>query len=285
MLVLMLDEIDFLLTRDQSVLYNLLQWTTYPDSNLVVIGISNTLDFADRLMARVHSRMGDCRIAFQPYTHQQLAEIVMARLKSLPVCPFHPDALEKMARKIASLSGDARRTLQVCRRALEICERELAEAQRQGVDMLQEVQMKHADMAIREFQSSPLIDFMQRMALHQQLGLVSLMHLQRINSVQEVLMKDVFGRYHHMCSMQKIGPTSWTDFSRICYELDEVGLIKTMAYGPGGRGTGSSVGKVTTALSNRLGPLVGLRVRMDDIVYALQEIPIVSEFVKIQIDT
>jgi hypothetical protein len=47
-LVLLLDEIDFLLTKKQSVLYNLLHWPTAASARLLVIGISNTLDFADR---------------------------------------------------------------------------------------------------------------------------------------------------------------------------------------------------------------------------------------------
>jgi len=39
--VLLVDELDYLLTRQQEVLYNLFDWPTYPGARLVVLGISN----------------------------------------------------------------------------------------------------------------------------------------------------------------------------------------------------------------------------------------------------
>ena len=67
-------------------------------------------------------RLGLTRLTFAPYTHQQLQEIVTSRLEGLEV--FDKDALQLVARKVASLSGDARRALDICRRATEIAERQ-----------------------------------------------------------------------------------------------------------------------------------------------------------------
>lgn len=44
MTLLVVDEIDVLMTKDQSVLYNLFEWPTAPGARLAVIGISNTHD-------------------------------------------------------------------------------------------------------------------------------------------------------------------------------------------------------------------------------------------------
>ena len=67
------------------------------------------------MINRVASRIGLTRLTFSPYTHQQLQEIVTARLSGLSV--FDKDAIQLVARKVASLSGDARRALDICRRA------------------------------------------------------------------------------------------------------------------------------------------------------------------------
>ena len=66
------------------------------------------------------------RINFQPYTTPQLVKIVNARLeaakKGLP--PAAPDAITAdgikfAAMKVSSISGDARRVLDICRRVVE----------------------------------------------------------------------------------------------------------------------------------------------------------------------
>ena len=67
-------------------------------------------------------RIGLTRLNFSPYTHEQLTEIVAARLHGLTV--FDKDAVNLVARKVSSLSGDARRALDICRRATEIAQRD-----------------------------------------------------------------------------------------------------------------------------------------------------------------
>lgn len=92
------------------------------NSRLIVLGISNTIDLPHLLMPKVHSRLGLQKLHFQPYSHEQIYEIIADRLRDLPA--FGAGAIEICARKIASVSGDVRRALQVCRRAAEICEEE-----------------------------------------------------------------------------------------------------------------------------------------------------------------
>jgi len=72
------------------------------------------------LLPRVHSRLGLTRLHFLPYSKDQLQLIIRNRLSSLGA--FDQDAIEYCARKIAAVSGDVRRALQICRRAAEICE-------------------------------------------------------------------------------------------------------------------------------------------------------------------
>jgi origin recognition complex subunit 1 len=50
--------------------------------------------------------------------------IIQSRLEGVPGNIVHPDAAQFAARKVAAVSGDARRALDICRRAVEIAETE-----------------------------------------------------------------------------------------------------------------------------------------------------------------
>ncbi|XP_058106618.1 origin of replication complex subunit 1-like [Magnolia sinica] len=118
--VLLIDELDLLVTRNQSVLYNILDWPTKPHSKLIVIGIANTMDLPEKLLPRISSRMGIQRLCFGPYNHQQLQEIISSRLKGINA--FEKQAIEFASRKVAAISGDAHRALEICRRAAELAD-------------------------------------------------------------------------------------------------------------------------------------------------------------------
>jgi origin recognition complex subunit 1 len=53
-------------------------------------------------------------------------QIIQSRLEGVPGHIVHPDAAQFAARKVAAVSGDARRALDICRRAVEIAETEVA---------------------------------------------------------------------------------------------------------------------------------------------------------------
>jgi origin recognition complex subunit 1 len=62
------------------------------------------------------------RINFQPYSTQQLVQIVQSRLstakeglKGKMVDIIHADAIKFAAMKVSGISGDARRVLDICR--------------------------------------------------------------------------------------------------------------------------------------------------------------------------
>lgn len=86
-----------LCTKRQDVVYNLLDWPTKANTQLIVVTIANTMDLPERLlMGRVTSRLGLTRLTFQPYSYKQLQEIVSKRLEGLNT--FNPDAVQLVAR-------------------------------------------------------------------------------------------------------------------------------------------------------------------------------------------
>ncbi|GMI31489.1 hypothetical protein TeGR_g10283, partial [Tetraparma gracilis] len=117
--VLVLDEMDYLVTAKQTVLYNLFDWPTRNSLHgLVVIGIANTINLPERLLPRVQSRLGLLRLTFKAYTVEQMVSILKTRLSESDASGcFENGALEFAARKTVGLSGDVRRAFQVCQEA------------------------------------------------------------------------------------------------------------------------------------------------------------------------
>ncbi|NXH66852.1 CDC6 protein, partial [Hydrobates tethys] len=128
MVLLVLDELDQLESKEQDVLYTLFEWPRLPGSRLVLVGLANALDLTDRSLARLGARpAGSPRLLhFPPYTREQLTAILQERLGQVAGDPVLDDAaLQFCARKVSAVSGDARKALDVCRRAVEVVELEV----------------------------------------------------------------------------------------------------------------------------------------------------------------
>jgi len=119
--VLLIDEIDQLVTKSQGVLYSVFEWLSLRGARLVVAAISNTMDLPERLLPRVASRFEVVRVDFWPYTKAQINTILCARLESHDaVDVFKSEALLRCTARVAAGTGDVRKALQLCRRALEL---------------------------------------------------------------------------------------------------------------------------------------------------------------------
>ena len=123
--VVLMDELDQLVTRNQGVMYNFFNWPHLRHSRLIVLAVANTMDLPERTLSnKISSRLGLTRITFPGYTHTQLMTIIQSRLEGVDQILVEPDAVQFASRKVAAVSGDARRALDMCRRAVEIAEQE-----------------------------------------------------------------------------------------------------------------------------------------------------------------
>ena len=121
--VVLMDELDQLVTKNQAVMYNFFNWPTLRHSRLIVLAVANTMDLPERTLSnKISSRLGLTRITFPGYTHDQLMKIIQSRLEGVPGDIVDPDAIQFASRKVAAVSGDARRALDICRRAVELAE-------------------------------------------------------------------------------------------------------------------------------------------------------------------
>ncbi|XP_060637021.2 cell division control protein 6 homolog [Anolis sagrei] len=125
MVLVVLDEMDQLDSKGQDVLYTVFEWPSLPNSRLVLIGIANALDLTDRILPRLQTRP-KCKpqlLNFPPYNKDQLAAILQERLKQVSGEQVLDNAaIQFCARKVSSVSGDARKALDICRRAIEVVE-------------------------------------------------------------------------------------------------------------------------------------------------------------------
>lgn len=83
--LLILDEIDQLDSKNQSVLYTIFEWPSKLNSKLALIGIANALDLTDRILPRLQARL-DLKpklVHFPPYTKQQIIDILTKRLQQV----------------------------------------------------------------------------------------------------------------------------------------------------------------------------------------------------------
>ncbi|XP_014726124.1 PREDICTED: origin recognition complex subunit 1 [Sturnus vulgaris] len=244
--VLIVDELDLLWTRKQNVMYNLFDWPTQRHSKLIILAIANTMDLPERIMMnRVASRLGLTRMSFQPYTYKQLQQIVSSRLKGVKA--FEEDAVQLVSRKVAALSGDARRCLDICRRATEICE---FARQKRAPEM---VRMAHVTEAIDEMFSSPYVNAIRNASLHEQIFLKAILAEFRRAGVEEATVQQIYHHHVALCRVEGLQSPTVSETMAICSRLGACRLL------------------LLEASSKYLHMRVRLNLSQDDVMYALRD--------------
>lgn len=178
MTVVLLDELDQLITSNQGVIYNFFNWPSLHHSRLIVIAVANTLDLPERVLSnKISSRLGLTRIQFRGYNYADTQKIINTRLKDLDV--MEPDAVEFIARKVASVSGDIRRALDISRRAIELS----ADGARVDINVVR--------CALTEAQDSPLDNFILSLSIVTKLLLCAILVRARRTNNTEMLLSSV----------------------------------------------------------------------------------------------
>lgn len=217
--VVLMDELDQLVTRNQGVMYNFFNWPQLRHSRLIVLAVANTMDLPERTLSnKISSRLGLTRITFPGYTHTQLMAIIQSRLEGVGAVIVESDAVQFASRKVAAVSGDARRALDICRRAVEIAEQESLEAgkeneapdtpsktparqkpaapglaQKKGIVTIAVIRR-----AINEATSTPLAAYLRSLPLASKLFLAALLARLRRTGINESTLADVVDEARRM---------------------------------------------------------------------------------------
>ena len=218
--LLLVDEIDFLSTRKQTVLYNLFDWPTHPKSRLVLIGIANTMDLPERLLPKISSRASMQRVDFKPYTPNQIQEIIVKRLEHLKV--FEQVSIEITARQVSSSSGDIRRALQICRLAVE---KKLYD------NSMSRITIRDVKNAKSELTSNDMVLTIKNLSLFERIFIVALVKELHSTGLDNANFVEVYRRFVTFYTTKQ--RSSWpkmkhrsSEILKMCMRLNETGVLQ-----------------------------------------------------------
>ena len=240
--IVLLDEMDSLINRNQNVLYNLFDWPARARSCLTVIGIANTMDLPQRLHPRIASRIAGEKLVFHPYSKDQLINIMEVRLREIPV--FEEKAIQYVTRKVANCSGDVRRCLELCRRAAEIA------MERQ--ENIFKVKITDVDVAIREAFGTPQLKLLQQSPLLYRLVLVAVELESHYAGQCDVRASSVYERLKELYSVMTREKLNFSNFSDIVADLVSQRLL------------------ICETGRCRLGVKIAMNVRSDDLIAVIK---------------
>ncbi|KAK6456158.1 origin recognition complex subunit 1 [Scheffersomyces xylosifermentans] len=200
-LVVLMDELDQIVTQKQNVMYNFFNWPSYATSKLIVIAVANTMDLPERVLSnKISSRLGLRRMEFKGYQFGQLGEIIAHRLAMLSEQSkrrviLTKDASNFASRKVSNVTGDARRALTICRRAVEIAEQEfLANRNTENSKPEEEsfhILITHISKAINETINSPISKFLESLPFAYKLVLMAILLRMKRSGLGENSLGDV----------------------------------------------------------------------------------------------
>ncbi|KAL3530863.1 hypothetical protein ACH5RR_010185 [Cinchona calisaya] len=242
MMLIIADELDYLITKDRAVLHDLFMLTTLPFSRCILIGIANAIDLADRFLPKLQSL--NCKptlITFRAYSKDQIIIILQQRLVALPYVIFRPQTLELCARRVAAASGDLQKAFCICRCAIEILEAEIGDSvdelnlssvderfsdgntlakQHSGI-----VRVDHMALALSKVYRSPVVDTIQSLPQHQQIILCSAVKLFR-GGKKDTRIGELNKCYIDVCKSTLIPPSGILELTSMCRVLGDQGLLK-----------------------------------------------------------
>ena len=127
-------------------------------------------------------------------------KIIQSRLEGVPGNIVDPDAIQFAGRKVAAVSGDARRVLDICRRAVEIAESESGERELSAMSPTKQGRLEASQgrvmiatikQAINEATSSALQQCLKALPLASKLFLAALLTRIRRSGISECVLGDL----------------------------------------------------------------------------------------------
>jgi len=224
--IVFIDEIDGLLTKAQRVLYTLFDWPSKPNANIILIGIANSMNLTDRFLPRLRAR--NCEpemLVFPAYKKKDLKSIIEQRLKQFKKGErandqypfFAPVAIERVTQKVASMTGDVRRCLELCRAALEV----LLDPNREGSA---QVGFGEMQAVLTESFSSPTANIIKELPFHQQVMVVCASLLFR--KASEISFGQLNAFYHYLTKNETLPRVrNKVEFSDMLLNITTQGIL------------------------------------------------------------
>ncbi len=233
--MLIIDEIDSLVDNNgDDVLYNFTRANERILSNqfISLIGISNSLTFKDKLDPRVRSSLSEEELVFNPYTIEQLKQILIDRSE----LAFNNGAISIATINLCAAmagreTGDARKAIDLLRVAAEIAEREASTT----------VDESYIRSAQQKIDSDTSYEILRNSTTHTKIVILAIINCKNGNT------GEVYDVYTYLCSQLEQEPLTQRRITQIISELDQLGLVNTSIINLGRYGRSQKI-KLNTPL-------------------------------------
>lgn len=213
--ILVIDEIDSLVDKSgDDILYSFTRANQQMTEGgfIALIGVSNSLDFKDKLDPRVRSSLSEEEMVFKPYAIDQLREILHERSK----IAFNHGAISEAAVNLCSAMagrehGDARKAIDLLRVAAELAERENAV----------KVDEKHVRAAQEKIENNAPFDLLKNAPTHMKLVVLA------IARTKDAYTGDVYDTYASLCKHLEQEPLTQRRVTQMISKLDLLGMVTT----------------------------------------------------------
>lgn len=192
--IIVLDEIDLLKTKDQSILYNLFSLPTYPNISLLLVTISNSFNLD--LDSKILSRQGNKKLLFTPYKNEQLIEILSEEDKKIDKKTLNKK--EFISRRVAAVSGDARKAIRLYKNTEKLSIEQISKKINECENMLPKL-------------------FLQSLTEYHKIFLMLFFHKKTIN--------EAFSGYDNFCKAKKLVELDFLEFIKMLTFLKNTGII------------------------------------------------------------
>jgi cell division control protein 6 len=201
-----LDEVDQLIKKDPSALYNLLRIDQYVENPIGLVMISNYDEILFDLEPRIRSSLNVEKMAFKPYKLDEMKKILSERSKEA----FRPGVLEDgviliAANQAVKKNGDVRIGLQCLQRASRIAEKEGSE----------KILVKHVKDSLKESTNLKLFLMKERLVGPEK-NVMEL--LEEDDGLPSTELKESY--------CKRFGDVSQTTFRKYVVDLENKGLVK-----------------------------------------------------------
>lgn len=238
--LLVLDEIDQLCSsgKNQNVLYHIFEWPSIVNSNLLLIGIANSLDLTDRLLVRLQAKceLKPLVMHFPAYTRNEIMEIFKTRLAESDLFP--PNVIMLLSAKISATSGDIRRALNIGKRVIELAELEKKKSGK-ALDVAQldaiveseedtKIQLKEVVSVLNNVYgcAQNLSDEVDDIPLQQKILICTMLLIIKHDKNKDVTIGRLHDIYKKVCKNRNIYSTDLSEFVNLCLLVETRGILR-----------------------------------------------------------
>ncbi|XP_066138337.1 cell division control protein 6 homolog [Euwallacea fornicatus] len=240
-ILIVLDEIDQLETKNHSILYTIFEWPSRLNSKLILIGIANALDLTDRMLPRLQARceLKPQLLHFAPYSKEQIVNIFTSRLKTAGVLEvFSPIAIQMLAAKVASVSGDVRRALDIGRRVIELVDGNKGDIFKSMENFTNELAR---DEAAKKVNLKEIVSVLNNVygtsqnltddgediiPLQQKIVVCSLLLMLKKAKNKDITVGKLHEIYSRVCSKRNLSAVDQAEFVGLCSLIETRGIIR-----------------------------------------------------------